>query len=222
MRRYLTEQQQRQLLNAAKRTADPLAQRDYHWMSALVLTGMRIEEWSLVSAPLTRLALEVGWLVSPKEHCKGKRRANEYIVTLPLRKHLQALLDLSDAEALSIELQEGQLQPLVWGRADAEGHAGALSVRSYEARMKVWAAAAGLDRRLSPHWLRHTRGMNVMRRTRGKDAQRVAQLALNHTSLRSTGIYTQMSREEFEASIRMVDGGRMSRSAARAMVERST
>ena len=46
--------------------------------------------------------------------------------------------------------------------------------------------------------------MNIVTRTRGKDGLRVAKLALNHQSIRSTGIYTQMSREAYEAEIRMV------------------
>jgi site-specific recombinase XerD len=221
MKRYLTEQEQRQLLKAAKDCADPLAQRDYHWMSALILTGMRIQEWSRLTAEQARLALRTGWIISLKEHCKGKARANDYLVTQPLRVHLQALLALSDEIAQAIELDETtQMQPLLWGRAQ-DGHAGALSVRSYEARMKVWAAAAGLDTRISPHWLRHTLGMNIMRRSRGKDALRVAKLALNHSSIRSTGIYTQMSREEFEREMHFVHGSRVPRRMARQLVERA-
>lgn len=220
MKKYLTETEQRQLLAAAKRTADPLAQRDYHWMNALILTGMRIQEWSLLTAAQVRRALQDGWLVSLKQACKGKRHANDYLVTHPLRQHLQALLDLSDELAQHLEVEEGAMQPLVWGR-DVAGRAGAMSVRSYQARMKVWAEAAGLDRRVSPHWLRHTRGMNIMRRSRGKDALRVAKLALNHSSIRSTGIYTAMCREEYEQAIRMVDGGRVPRRLARQLAERA-
>jgi site-specific recombinase XerD len=218
MKRYLTESEQRQLLLAAKRMADPLAVRDHHWMATLILTGMRVQEFSRLTADQVRMALRAGWLVSKKDACKGKRRANDYLVTHPLRLHLQALLDISDEDAPMHELEEGGTQPLVWGRA-VDGKAGALSVRSYEARMKVWAAQAGLDLRVSPHWLRHTRGMNVMRRSRGKDAIRVAQLALNHSSIRSTGVYTQMAREEYEAEIRFVDGGRVPRRVARQMAE---
>jgi site-specific recombinase XerD len=214
MKRYLTETEQRQLLQTMKRTADLLAQRDWHVFSALILTGMRIREFSLLTAPQVRQALTCGWLVSLKENCKGKRHTNEYLVTHPLRQHLQALLEISDELARAIEHSEEQLQPLVWGR-DVAGKAGHLSVRSYEARLKEWAVSAGLDPRISPHWLRHTRGMNVINRTRGKDGLRVAKLALNHQSIRSTGIYTAMSREQFEREIRMVDGGRVPRRVAR-------
>jgi site-specific recombinase XerD len=221
MRRYLTETEQRTLLATAKRVNELLAQRDYHWMGALILTGMRIQEFSLLTAPQVRQALTCGWLVSLREACKGKKHTNEYLITHPLRQHLQALLKISDELARAIEHVDGeQLQPLVWGR-DVAGKAGHLSVRSYEARLKEWAVAAGLDPRISPHWLRHTRGMNVINRTRGKDGLRVAKLALNHQSIRSTGIYTQMSREAYEAEIRMVDGGRVPRRVARLAAERA-
>ncbi len=219
MKRYLTEAEQRLLLATMKRVADPLAQRDFHVFSALILTGMRIREFSMLTAPQVRQALTCGWLVSLREACKGQRHTNEYLMTQPLRVHLQWLLDLSDELARAIEQDGNGMQPLVWGR-EVSGQAGHLSVRSYEARLKEWAAAAQLDARISPHWLRHTRGMNIMRRTRGKDGLRVAQLALNHQSIRSTGIYTQMSREEFEREIRLVDGGRVPRRVARQMAER--
>jgi len=218
MRRYLTEAEQRKLLATAKRVNELLAQRDYHWMAALILTGMRIQEFSRLTAPQVRQALVCGWLVSLREHCKGKKHTNEYLVTHPLRQHLQALLKISDELARAIEHDDEQLQPLVWGR-DVAGKAGHLSVRSYEARLKEWAVAADLDARISPHWLRHTRGMNVINRTRGKDGLRVAKLALNHQSIRSTGIYTQMSREAYEAEIRMVDGGRVPRRVARELAQ---
>lgn len=222
MHRYLTEPEQRALLNAPKRMADPLAVRDYHWMATLILSGMRIQEFCKLTAARVRLALQTGWLVSRKEDCKGKRRANDYLVTHQLRQHLQALLDLSDAIALEIppHVERPAEQPLVWGRV-IDGKVAALSVRSYEDRMKIWVGAANLDPRVSPHWLRHTRGMNVLRRTRGRNGLPVVQRALNHASLRSTGIYVAMSREDFEREIHLVDGGRVPRRLARQLAERA-
>ncbi len=216
-RRYLTELEQSRLLSGASRVNDPLAQRDFHWMAALILTGMRIQEFSRLTVPQVQQSLATGWLVSRREFCKGRKRPNEYMVTSRLRGHLVALCKLSDALGEGLELPpEGQ--PLVWGR-DVAGQAGPLSVRSYEARLKLWAAAAGLDPRISPHWLRHTRGMNIMRRSRGDNPLKVAQIALNHASLKSTGIYLQLSREEFEREIQAVDGGRVPKRVARRMAE---
>ncbi|MGE0350931.1 tyrosine-type recombinase/integrase [Hydrogenophaga sp.] len=212
MRRYFPESEQARLLNAAKACADPLAQRDYHWMAALLLTGMRIGEFSRLTVPQVALALRVGWLVSRPEDCKGKR-GNEYAVTMPLRTHLQALLSLADRQYDG----NGRPEPLVPGRFG--GH---LTPRSYELRMKHWIREAGLDERASPHWMRHSRGMNIVRRSRAQSpgmAMKVAQAALGHASLKSTGVYLNLSREELAAELQAVDGGRLKKRQARALAE---
>lgn len=214
-KRYLTELEQSRLLLGVSKVADPLAQRDFHWIGALILTGMRVQEFSRLTVPMVQLALASGWLVSPKEHCKGGKRSNEYLVTARLRTHLEALVALSRELGAGCALPDAG-QPLVWGR-DVAGRAGPLSVRSYEARLKQWAVHAQLDARISPHWLRHTRGMNIMRRSRGTNPLKVAQIALNHRSLKSTGIYLDMSREEFERELQLVDGGRLPKKVARQM-----
>lgn len=216
MFKYLNELQQRELLKAARTQACPLAQRDYHWMAALILLGMRIQEFSKLTVPTVEKALASGWLYSDKNHCKGKRRVNEYPLTAQLRLHLQALVRFSHSEDQVMRTPDAD-QPLVWGRS-FDGCADALSVRSYQDRMKIWLRAAGLDERLSPHALRHTRAMNIMRRHRGNDAVLVTRQALNHTSLRSTTVYTQLSREELAAKLQLVDGGgRMRKRDARAL-----
>lgn len=218
MKRYLTEAEQALLLKAAKGCSDPLAQRDYHWMSALVLTGMRIGEFSRLTVPQVQQALRVGWLVSRRVDCKGGR-GNEYLVTEQLRLHLQALCRyaaLLGSGEVGAEASAGGLA-LVPGR-----RGGPLSVRSYQLRIKQWANEAGLDPRMSPHWMRHTRGMNIMRRTRATDPGRallVAKEALGHASLKSTGVYLELSREELTEQLQAVDaaGGRVSRQQARAL-----
>lgn len=212
-KRYLTELEQSRLLSGALGVNCPLAQRDHHWMAVLILTGMRIAEFSRLTVPMVQQALQTGWLVTPKSFCKGGRRSNEYLVTAALRRHLDALVKLSHTLGAGCVVPP-QGQPLVWGR-DIAGRAGPLSVRSYEARVKLWAQHAGLDPRISPHWLRHTRGMNIMRRSRGDNPLKVAQIALNHSSLKSTGVYLQMSREEYQREIQAVDGGRLPKAVAR-------
>lgn len=216
MKRYLPEAEQARLLTAAKDCSDPLAQRDYHWMAALLLTGMRIGEFSRLSVPQVQLALRVGWLVSRPVDCKGGR-GNEYLVTEQLRVHLEALVRyaaLLGSGEVSAAGAAGQ-RPLVPGR-----HGEALTPRSYELRVKLWAKEAALDPRLSPHWFRHSRGMNIIRRSRAAtpaQALQVAQAALGHASLKSTGVYLQLSREELTEQLQAVDagGGRLSKRQAR-------
>lgn len=200
MKRYLTEVEQKRLLDAARTCSDPLAQRDYHWMGVLLMTGMRITEFSRLTVHQVRQGLRTGWLVSRPADCKGGR-GNEYPVTTTLRVHLEGLVRFC--------YEDGPLVPGRFGDA--------LTPRSYELRMKYWADVAGLDARVSPHWLRHSRGMNIVRRSRGQNPLKVAQLALGHASLKSTGVYLHMSREELSEELQAVDGGRMRKRDARAL-----
>lgn len=209
MKRYLTETEQRRLLAAAKACADPRAQRDYWWMRLMLLTGMRVHEFSLLTADQAEHALATGWLVVPASQRKGGKLGQEYCVTTGVREALQALLRFQRQDDMFGGERETPA-PLVWGRC-GEG----LSVRSYQARIKEWAQAAGLDARISPHWLRHTRGVNIIKRSRHANPLKVAQQALGHATIASTGIYTQMLREDYVRDLHAVDGARMSRKAAR-------
>jgi site-specific recombinase XerC len=210
MKRYLTETEQQHLLNTAKNTNCPLAQRDYWWMRLCINTGARVTELSLFTAAQAEAALACGWLVALPQQRKGGKRGQEYMVTPSVRQALQALLDIHRAEAPPADTVQGPA-PLLWGRDGKR-----LSVRSYQARLQHWAKAAGLGHlHVSPHFLRHTRAMNLLRRTRAKNPLAVVQEALGHTSISSTGIYTRMCREEYEAALREADGARVPRAAAR-------
>lgn len=210
MKKYLTELEQQRLLRAAKTCTHPLAQRDYRWMRLLIGLGARVTEFALLNVEQAEHALATGWLVVPASQRKGGKRGQEYLVTQTVREDLEALLRMQRAEAPPAGLQGPA--PLIWG---VEGKR--LSVRSYQARISHWAQVAGLGLKVSPHWLRHTRGMNIIRRSRSANPLKVAQLALGHASISSTGIYTEMAREEYTRDLQVVDGGRMSKAAARAL-----
>lgn len=215
MRRFLTEPEQGALLKAAKASSDPLAQRDYWWMRLMMATGIRVEEFSLLDADQAEAALYTGWLVVGAEKRKGRKQGHEYSVTQTVRECLQALLAIQAQH--TPPLPDGLARhdaggPLVWGRDGQR-----LSVRSYQARMKLWVQAAGLPADASCHWLRHTRGMNILRRSRSRNPLKVVQCALGHANLNSTGIYTAMARDELARDLAAVDGRRMTRRAARAM-----
>jgi len=203
LKRYLTDEEQRRLLKVLKSQAGVLAQRDYNWVRLLIETGMRINELATLSLDQATRALATGWLVVRKDQRKGQREGQEYLVTEPVRQALQALVALHDElRPAFLELPPELTPPLLWGRCGVvKGKVLAehMSVRSFQARMKHWAYLAGLPEGVSPHWLRHTRGVNIIRRSRGNNPLKVAQLALGHASIASTGIYTQMSRQEHTA-----------------------
>lgn len=207
MKRYLTEAEQQRLLQAAKNTACPLAQRDYWWMRLMLATGARVNELSLITAHQAAQALGTGWLVLLPAQRKGGKRGQEYAVTESVRASLEQLLRMHRQEVPPLGATAPA--PLVWGR-DGER----LSVRSYQARLKHWVHAAGLDARVSPHWLRHSRGVNIINRSRSRNPLKVAQIALGHSSIASTGIYTQMTREDVARDLQAVDGARMSKKRA--------
>lgn len=209
MKRYLTEPEQRALLTAAKAVADPLAQRDYHWLRVLIETGMRVGEFAQVTVAQAEEALRGGeWLAIPAHQRKGGKKGHEYRLTEPVRQSLRALLMLARSEAA--DWPSTARVPLVWGRDGT-----ALSVRSYQSRLKLWLAEAGLPGHVSIHWLRHTRGMNVLRRCRGENPLKVVQLALGHDAISSTGVYLTMSREELAEQLDQVAGGHVGKAQAR-------
>lgn len=202
LRRYLTEPEQQQLLRAARNTHCPLAQRDYWWMRLLIETGARIDEFASWTAAQAEQALRSGWLISLPSQRKGKKRGQEYLVTHSVRECLVELLRAQRADPAAAQAEP--TAPLVWGR-DVQ----ALSVRSYQARMSMWSERAGLPFRASPHWLRHTRGVNIARRSRASNPMKVVQQALGHASVASSGIYTGMLREEYVAALQNVDTARL-------------
>lgn len=199
MRRYLTEEEQRLLFRTIEQSAADLARRDFAWISLLRSTGMRVGEFATMTLGDARAALATGYIFIPKERRKGRagqRRDHSALVTDLVRDALELLIDRRERDGALADAD-----PLVASRKG-----GRMSVRAYQQRMALWAAKAGLGKGVSPHWLRHTRAMNIMRRSTAKDPRGVVQAALGHTSLSSTGIYTRPSKEYVEAALREVDG----------------
>jgi site-specific recombinase XerD len=204
--RYFVPEQQQQLIRAAAKSAAVLDRRDHAWMRALLYSGLRITEFSLVSLGAAMASLRAKYLLIPKEHRKGRARDHRAFLTVPLRAAIEDLIKIhfeimgdgnSHLEsALVVSRQHG---------VPADGKFPPMSVRSYELRLKHWATVAGLPREASPHWLRHTRAMNIMRGSQAKDPRGVAQAALGHVSIASTGVYTGVLREEMEEALNQTD-----------------
>jgi site-specific recombinase XerC len=215
MERYLTEDEQARLCKVLKGAAvrGVLARRDDAVMRALIHSGLRIGEFSKVTVGQALAALRVGYLFVPREHRKGvsKGAADDHRVfmTRPLRLAVEDLLRVRHA----MRPQDcREADPLVLSR-----QGGALTVRSFELRMAAWGREAGLPPGFSPHWLRHTHAMNIIRRSTAKNPLGIVQRALGHRSVSSTGVYTEPSREEVDAALAETAGagGRVSLSALR-------
>ena len=198
--RYLTEAEQQALLRHMHlRRADALALRDGALMRLLLHTGMRLGETLALTQAEALQALRSGWLFIPREHRKGKRADHTVLATEPVKAALQDLL------AARVAMQKGQtafeLEPLVISRLGQR-----MTARAVQKRVKGWCADAGIEGDVTPHWFRHTRAKNIMRRSSSSDPRGVVQAALGHASIGSTGIYTAVSKEELAAALEEVDG----------------
>lgn len=199
MRRYLTEEEQSRLLKTVGQYAGPIPRRDGACMRLLAGTGMRLNELVTCTVGDAMAALENGYLFVPRERRKGGRKDHSYLVTEPVRQALQDLL----AVRSTLGHAPDPAAPLVMSRK----HAG-MSARGFQQRVAYWAGVAGIQARVSPHWFRHTRAMNIMRRSTSHDPRGVVQAALGHSSIGSTGIYTRISKEDLAAALQEVDGAR--------------
>jgi len=197
MKHYLTEQEQQLLLKHLKSLASPIARRDLAWISLLKNAGLRITEFSLMTVAAAKFALAKGWIYIPREHRKGKRKGHEVPVTDAIRQDLNALLKLQ----LELGGTGAIDEPLVMSR---QGNA--LSVRSYESRIHHWAQLLNLQ--ATPHALRHTCAMNIMRRSSAGDPRGVVQAILGHADIRSSGVYTALNRQEVRAAFEESHGPR--------------
>jgi site-specific recombinase XerD len=206
MKRYLTEQQQGALLRAVSREAGLLPRRDSAWIRLLQGTGMRLNELVTMTVGDAEAALRNGRLFVPKERRKGGRQDHDYLVTEPVRRAL--------ADLLAVRREQGFMNLAAGALVMSRKHGG-MSARGFEQRLALWAKAAGIGEGVSPHWLRHTRAMNIMRRSTSADPRGVVQGALGHASISSTGVYTRMSKEDLDEALRAVDGGRLPKRALR-------
>lgn len=198
--RYLTEAEQQQLLRHMHlRRADALARRDGALMRLLLHTGMRLTETLLLTQAEALSALRTGWLFIPREHRKGKRADHTVRCTDPVKEALRDLI------AARVQMQHGQTafehEPLVISRLGQR-----MTARAVQKRVKGWCAEAGIEGEVTPHWFRHTRAKNIMRRSTSNDPRGLVQAALGHASISSTGIYTEVSKEELSAQLEEVDG----------------
>lgn len=207
LHRYLTPDEQQRLIRAAQQPSDILARRDAAWLQALLLSGLRVTEFSLITLDDAINALQHKYLFIPKERRKGGKSDHRVFVTAPLRAALQTLI------AIRYEMTGEQHSlvdiPLVVSRQ----HDGcrAMSARSFQLRFKHWAGIAGLPPDASPHWLRHSRAMNIMRNSEAADPRGIAKEALGHKSIASTGVYTGVLREELEQALTQTDATKAKR-----------
>lgn len=188
--RYLTDAEVRQLLTTIANHSGDLAKRDHAWIRLTLATGLRVGSLAALTIDDAQQAIDTKRLVVRDEAAKGGH-GYEIHASTKAREALQDLLRMRrrDFEAAP------NVDALILART---GYA--MSVRSYQARMRQWVCKAGL-RGASPHWLRHTLAKRLIRRSQSGDPTAIAQLALGHRRRHTTTIYTLPDKEEIAAAM---------------------
>ena len=200
MNHYLTEAEQGKLLATIGQYREEKAQRDFHIVSALIASGLRIGEFLLVTVGDVYAALDTNYLYIPAANRKGGKRDHSVYLTKTLRRDLSSLLAIRE----SIDAEHY----LVAGRNDQTP----MSARNLQQRVKAWAKEAGLAHLdITPHYFRHTAAMNLLRHSSAREPLRVVKSALGHRNINSTSIYTEASREEVAEAMNAADQGRQPR-----------
>lgn len=197
MKRYLTEQEQTRMLQTCGKLRDVIARRDHAVMRTLIHSGFRITEFSLLTVATAKEALKSNYLFIPRASRKGKKQDLTKLVTHPLRESLSDLLNIRR----EMGYEDIGDAPLVMSRKGVR-----MTVRAYQQRVAYWTKQSGIPGKVSPHWLRHTRAMNIMRRSTSNDPRGIVQAELGHASISSTSIYTEISREHLEEQLAVIDG----------------
>lgn len=173
---YLDLHQVEALLAAPDATA-PQGQRDRAILEVLYASGLRVSE--LVSLNLSNLDLRHGEL---RVWGKGA-------------KERLALLGKPACRALTRYIEDGRSKLIKEDRATSAlflNRLGSrLSTRSVSNILDKYAKLAGLERRVTPHVIRHTFATHLL--DGGADLRTVQEL-LGHASLSTTQIYTHVSQ----------------------------
>lgn len=153
--------------------------RDKAMLELLFSTGLRVSELCGLSRYLDWSRDEIsvrgkGGKVRPVFISKGAKSA--------IKKYLDKRTDTDD----SLFVHAGRSAK----RAETESNSMRLSPRSIERMVKHYAIKAGIDKRVTPHTLRHSFATDLLQN--GADLRSV-QALLGHASIATTQIYTHVT-----------------------------
>ncbi len=176
--KFLTEEEVQKLIaQPEKKSSHSL--RDKAMLEFLYATGLRVSE--LTSLRLKDLNLEQGFVL-----CRGKGGKERIVpighsARLVLRQYLQEVrprLDKREDESLFLT-----------------NRGGAFTRQGFWKMLKKYGKQAGLEKKISPHVLRHSFATHLLER--GADLRSV-QLMLGHSQITTTQIYTHVSRKRIQ------------------------
>jgi integrase/recombinase XerD len=154
--------------------------RDRTMLELLYATGVRVSE--LVSLKLTSINLEVGYIIAFGKGSKeriiplgdtAKYYLNEYL-TIARQKHTK-----------------GMMSPFLFLNPSGKK----FSREGFWKMLKRYALKAGINKKLSPHTLRHSFATHLLEQ--GADLRSV-QIMLGHVDIATTQIYTHITQERLK------------------------
>jgi integrase/recombinase XerD len=158
--------------------------RDRHMTTVfrlLVATGLRVGE--LCGLKLSDVSPDCSVV---RVHGKGSRDRVAYVADSSLRESLKKLV--------ASQRSQGRCDgPLMVNRFGAP-----MKPQSVRSKLRRFAAEAGLERRVTPHMLRHTAATLLIET--GVDIRFVQRL-LGHSSIATTEIYTHVTDEALRATL---------------------
>jgi integrase/recombinase XerD len=176
----LSEREVEQLLGAPP-TSEHGGVRDKAMLELLYAAGLRVSE--LVTLRLSDVDLEVGYV-----RCRGKG-SKERVIPLGAKAQSWVRRYLASARP---RLARGGVNPSLFlnrlGRP--------LTRQGLWKILRGHARAAGIDRRVTPHTLRHSFATHLLEH--GADL-RAVQMMLGHADISTTQIYTHISRAHLKA-----------------------
>ena len=177
---FLTEDEKRLLLKTIRSQKGWQANRDLVIVNLFLHTGIRLSE--LVGLDITDVNLMEKRITI---QAKGGQIVNRFLNT-KLRTILNRYLKerkqvFTDSQALFLS----QLQKRI-------------ATRQIQRRLDQWIVKAGIDKRITPHSLRHSFATGLYARTSNI---LIVQQALGHASIATTQIYSHLLDESFEEAL---------------------
>jgi len=177
---YLTEEEKRDLLKTIRHHKGWQANRDLVIVTLFLHTGIRLSEL---------VHLDVGDVNLLEKRITIRVKGGQ-IVHRFLNAKVRAVLNhyLKERRKVFVESQAlflSQLQDRI-------------TTRQVQRRLDQWIAEAGIDKRITPHTLRHSFATSVYARTSNLLA---VQQALGHTSVTTTQVYAHLLDETLEEAL---------------------
>jgi len=178
---FLSPSEVKALLKVLKETRGWQAERDFTATSVILHTGIRLSE--LIGIDVNDIDLDDNQIKIKRT--KGGQPATKHI-NAKLKKVLKPVIDRRN----TIETESPALFLSQWNRR--------LSDRQFALRLEKWALKANIEKRVTPHVLRHTFATNLYARTKNLIA---VQKALGHEYITTTQIYTHIHDEELRDAL---------------------